>query len=91
MSLNIKNEETTRMVRELAALKGVSLVVAVSEAVKEKLEKERSERDQSARLKKSRFDLLSEFSEQCAPLFKDGRTGNELINELYDEETGLPK
>jgi hypothetical protein len=91
MSLNIKNEETTRMVRELAALKGVSLVVAVSEAVKEKLEKERSERDQSAKLKKSRFDLLSEFSEQCAPLFKDGRTGNELINDLYDDETGLPK
>jgi hypothetical protein len=91
MSLNIKNEETTRMVRELAALKGVSLVVAVSEAVKEKLEKERSERDQSARLKKSRFDLLSEFSEQCAPLFKGGRTGTALINELYDEETGLPK
>ena len=30
MALNIKNEETHRMVRELAALKGVSLVAAVN-------------------------------------------------------------
>jgi hypothetical protein len=40
---------------------------------------------------KSRFELLEEFSGQTAPLFKDGRTGNELIIDLYDEETGLPK
>ncbi len=90
MSLNIKNEETTRMVRELAALKGVSLVVAVSEAVREKLEKEKAEREGVAK-KKSRYELLMEFAHECAPLFKDGRSGNDLINDLYDDVTGLPK
>jgi len=90
-SLNIKNAKTTRMVKELAALKGVSLVVAVTEAVHEKLEKEKAERSLTGKTKKSRSELLMEFANQCAPLFKDGRTGNELINDLYDEETGLPK
>ena len=47
MAINIKNEETTRMVRELAALKGVSLVVAVSEAVQEKLEREKASKSES--------------------------------------------
>lgn len=91
MSLNIKNDETTRMVRELAALKGVSLVVAVSEAVKEKLEKEKAERGAALMKKKSRYELLMEFADECAPLFKDGRNANALINDLYDDVTGLPK
>jgi len=87
-SLNIKNAETTRLVQELAALKGVSLVVAVTEAVREDLARER---DAANVKKKSRYELLMEFAEECAPLFTDGRTANELINELYDDETGLPK
>jgi hypothetical protein len=37
------------------------------------------------------MEALREFAELCAPLFNDGRTGNEMINDLYDEETGLPK
>ena len=90
-SLNIKNAETTRMVRELAALEGVSLVAAVTVAVKEKLEREKAEREAAAKPKKSRSELLMEFAKECAPLFKDGRSGNELINDLYDDETGLPK
>jgi len=90
-SLNIKNAKTTQMVKELAALRCVSLVVAVTEAVHEKLEKEKAERSLTGKMKKSRSELLVEFAEQCAPLFKDGRSGNELINDLYDDETGLPK
>jgi len=90
-SLNIKNAETTRLVQELAALKGVSLVVAVTEAVREDLARERAERDAANVKKKSRYELLMEFAEECAPLFTDGRTANELINDLYDDETGLPK
>lgn len=85
MSLNIKDEETDRMVRELAALKGVSLVVAVSEAVKEKLERERAQNS------KSRLARLREIVERTAPLMNDGRSSKELFDELYDDETGLPK
>jgi antitoxin VapB len=91
MALNIKNEETNRMVRELAALKGISLVVAVTQAVQEKLEREKADREALAKTKKSRYELLMEFAKECGPLFKDGRSGNDLINDLYDDVTGLPK
>jgi antitoxin VapB len=37
MSLNIKNEQTHRLVQELAALTGESMTAAVTEAVKERL------------------------------------------------------
>ena len=90
MSLNIKNEETTRMVRELAALKGVSLVVAVSEAVKEKLEKEKAEREQAAKPRKSRYDLLMAFADEYSRSVKDPIHSWEIDVELYDED-GLPK
>ena len=39
MGLNIKNEETCRLVQELAQLTGESLTAAVTDAVKEKLSK----------------------------------------------------
>ncbi len=41
--------------------------------------------------KKNRYQLLMEFSEYAAPLFRDGKTSKELMDELYDDETGLPK
>ena len=44
MALNIKDEETDRLVRELAALKKVSLVVAVSDAVRDNLAREKARR-----------------------------------------------
>jgi hypothetical protein len=92
VSLNIKNPETDGLIRELAALKGVNLTTAVTLAVRNEVEREKSIQDaHSQTQKKSRFESLSEFSENCAPLFKDGRSGNDLINALYDEETGLPK
>jgi hypothetical protein len=85
MAINIKNEETTRMVRELAALKGVSLVVAVSQAVQEKLEREKASKGES------RLGWLERITAITAPLMNDGRTSKEVMDELYDDETGLPK
>jgi hypothetical protein len=32
-----------------------------------------------------------EISRETAPLMIDGRTAKELMDELYDDETGLPK
>lgn len=90
MALNIKNDETNRMVRELAALKGISLVVAVTEAVREKLEKEKAERERGNG-KKGLAAWLMEISRETAPLMNDGRTSKEVMDELYDDETGLPK
>ena len=42
MSLNIKNEEAHRLARELASATGESMTVAVSEAIRERLERVRS-------------------------------------------------
>jgi len=86
MSLNIKNEETHRLARELAQRTGETVTLAVTIALRERLE-----RQKTPLKRKNRLEALTRFSEQCAPLFKDGRSGNELINDLYDEETGLPK
>jgi len=90
MALNIKNEETTRMVRELASLKGVSLVVAVTEATREALEREKKQRERVDG-KNGLASWLMEISRETAPLMNDGRSSKELMDELYDEETGLPK
>jgi hypothetical protein len=86
MSLNIKNEETARLVRELATLKGVSLVVAVTEAVQEKLEREREKSDSP----ETRLQRIQKIVERTAPLWNDERSSKELFDELYDE-TGLPR
>ena len=88
-SVNIKNVETTRMIRELAALEGVSLVVAVTEAVKEKLEKEKAERE-AAKPRKSRSELLMEFAKEYTARVKDPVHSWEIDSLLYDED-GLPK
>jgi len=42
--LNIKNEETHRLAQELARLTGESMTAAVTEAVRERLERVRRER-----------------------------------------------
>lgn len=88
-SLNIKNAETTRMVKELAALKGVSLVAAVTEAVKENLEKEKAGRAAAAK-KKSRYELLMEFAEEYSKGPENPIHSWEIDALLYDEH-GLPK
>ncbi len=90
MALNIKNARTDQLIRELAALRGVSLVAAVSEAVEEKLEREKAERERVSS-KKGLAEWLMKISEETAAMMNDGRSSKELMDELYDEETGLPK
>jgi hypothetical protein len=34
---------------------------------------------------------LMEIARETAPLMNDGRTFKEIMDDLYDEETGLPK
>jgi len=61
------------MVRELAALKGVSLLVAVSQAVQEKLKREKAERERGNG-KKGLAIWLMAISRETAPLMNDGRS-----------------
>ena len=86
MALCIKNEETVRLARKVAQRNGETVTMAVTIALKERLE-----RLGEPPKRKSRLEALMEFSELCAPLFKNSPSGNELINDLYDEETGLPR
>ena len=86
MGMNIKNAKTEELVRELAALRGVNLVTAVTEAVEEKLKREK----EAQRRKKLFADWLMKISRETGPMMNDGKTSKELMDELYDPETGLP-
>jgi antitoxin VapB len=84
MSLNIKDEKTHRMARELARLTGESLTAAVNEAVRERLERVRG----SSR--KSMAERLMEIGNDCASHLKEPYKSMDVDELLYDEN-GLPK
>jgi antitoxin VapB len=84
MSLNIKNEETHRMAKELARLTGESMTVAVSEAVRERLDRVRE------RSKKGMAERLLEIGRDCAAHLKEPYKSLDIDEMLYDEK-GLPK
>ena len=86
MALNIKDEETYRLTSKLAKLTGESLTLAVKISVKERLER----REQEAR-RVGRMEWLKRITTETAAMMNDGRSSKELMDELYDDETGLPK
>ena len=86
MALNIKDEETHRLTSKLAKLTGESLTLAVKTSVKERLE-----RQEKASKRQNRLEWLERLTAVTAPLMNDGRTTKELFDELYDDETGLPR
>lgn len=90
MALNIENEEAHRLAQELAELKGVSIVEAVTGFLKKDVERERATRE-SGDAKRGLAAWLMEISRETAPLMNDGRTSKQVMDELYDDETGLPK
>jgi hypothetical protein len=87
MGINIKSPAAETRIRELAALRGVNLVTAVTEAVEREIEREKT----SQRRKKLMAEWLMEISRETGPMMNDGKTSTELIEELYDPETGLPR
>jgi antitoxin VapB len=82
--MNIKNEEAYRLTRQLAKLTGESLTTAVTESVRERLDRVRRERgvDLAER-------LLAIGRDCAAHLRKPFRTVDHA-EMLYDER-GLPK
>jgi hypothetical protein len=86
MSLNIKNEETVRLVRELAAELDVSMTAAIADAVRARLDQLRAVEPEPA------FDV-DEFLAFAREL--GNRIGHDYLEQdldelLYDEK-GLPK
>jgi antitoxin VapB len=82
MALNIKNDETHRMVRQLAKLTGESQTIAVKNAVQERLNRLRRGRGGSL------SDRLLAIGRDCAAHLKNKSTDHADL--LYDER-GLPK
>jgi antitoxin VapB len=84
VSLNIKNEETHRLARELSSATGESMTVAVSEAIRERLERVRgNSRDGLA-------ERLLKIGRECASHLKEPYKSMDIDKFLYDEK-GMPK
>ncbi len=86
MGLNIKNADAEAKIRELAELRGTSLIAAIREAVENEIKREK----EIQRRKKLTTEWLMEISRETGPMMDDGKTSKELMDELYDPESGLP-
>jgi len=84
MSLNIKDEETHRLARELARLTGESMTAAVGEAIRERLERLRR------KPKKDLAEQIMEIARDCGKRWKEPYKSMDIDELLYDEK-GLPK
>ena len=85
MGLNIKNEETCHLARDLAELTGETMTGAITVALRERLERERQRRGADALARD-----LHAIGQHCASLLKPGPSAVEHGDLLYDER-GLPK
>jgi len=84
VSLNIKNETTHRLARELATLTGENVTEAVTVAVRERLERLR--RKDGKRLS----EQLLAIGKDCAAHLREPYRSIDHAELLYDER-GLPK
>jgi antitoxin VapB len=84
MALNIKNEETQKLVYELSKLTGENMTTAVTEAVRERLDRVRSERGAGL------ADRLMAIGRDCAAHLQEPYRSVDHGELLYDEK-GLPR
>lgn len=85
MGLNIKNDETCMLARDLAQLTGETMTGAITVALRERLAREKRRRDADVRVE----ELLA-IGRRCARLLGPGPAAAEHGDLLYDER-GLPK
>jgi len=86
MSLNIKNEETVRLVRELADELHVSMTAAIGDAVRARLAAVRTERLEDDADWDRAMALIAEMRERMGPDY----LAQDFDALLYDE-MGLPR
>lgn len=84
MALNIKDAETDRLARELAAATGESITVAARRALEERLQRVRAR----AAVQPTQHQLDELVKRGRARRLKDTRTSEEIVG--YDEH-GLPR
>jgi antitoxin VapB len=84
MALNIKNDEAQKLAHELSKLTGESMAAAVTEAVRERLERVRSEQGNGL------ANRMVEIGKDCASRLKEPFRSREHGDLLYDDK-GLPR
>ena len=84
MALNIKSPEAHQLAQELSALTGESMTAAVTEAVRERLDRLRRERSTGL------AEELLAIGRDCASRLKEPYRSADPADLLYDER-GLPR
>lgn len=84
MGLNIKNETTYQLARELADLTGETLTLAVTEALRQRIARLHGESNPGL------ADRLLAIGKECAAHLKEPYLSLDHANLLYDER-GLPR
>ncbi len=84
MGFNIKNEEAHRLAKKLAALTGESMTAAVTQAIRERLERVRRAKSGSL------ADRLLLIGKRTAAHLKEPLRSADHADLLYDER-GLPR
>ena len=85
MGLNIKNDETCLLARDLARLTGETMTAAITVALRERLARTRRRYDLNARIE----ELLA-IGQRCSESLEPGPSASEHGDLLYDDQ-GLPK
>ena len=85
MGLNIKNDETCLLARDLARLTGETMTGAITVALRERLAREKRRRDVNARIE----ELLA-IGQRCAASLEPGPSAIEHGDLLYDGQ-GPPR
>ncbi len=83
-ALNIKNDEAYRLIRELADREGKSMTTVVIEAVREKLERE-------PKINEERIQYWLRVGQELRESTDPAWNLREQMDDLYDDEFGLPK
>jgi antitoxin VapB len=84
MAMNIKNDEAQKLAHKLSELTGESLTGAVTEALRERLERIQSAQDVSL------AERLVRIGRDCAAHLKEPYRSVDHAELLYDEH-GLPR
>ncbi len=94
--LNIKDAETTRLVRELAKMTGETQTQAVRKALRERLEREKAERAlrdaRTAEEKRREFERVwAKIKKIQEDVRRHGLAENMLTDDDLYDKSGLPK
>ena len=84
MAMNIKNQEAEKLARELAKATGESLTTAITEAVRERLERKKSKNSDGL------AERLIKIGQDCAAHLKEPFRSIDHGELLYNEK-GLPR